>query len=148
MAVPVIVGSLGRIVVGALTDKYGGREMFVIVSVVTIVPILFIGFYGLDSYTLLLVGGFFLGIAGTSFAVGVPFVNAWFPPETRGLAVGIFGAGMGGTAISALTTVKLYTDVGDKAPFLFAAGVLAIFAVVAWLLLRGRTRAGVPTTSS
>ena len=41
------------------------------------------------------------------FAVGVPFVSAWFPPERRGLAVGVFGVGMGGTAISALTTVKL-----------------------------------------
>ena len=58
-------------------------------------------------------GGFFLGIAGTAFAVGVPFVNAWFPPERRGLAIGIFGAGMGGTAISALTTVKLFTNVGE-----------------------------------
>ena len=46
-------------------------------------------------------------------AVGVPFVNAWFPPEKRGLAVGVFGAGMGGTAISALTTVKLFTNVGE-----------------------------------
>ena len=81
--------------------------MFPIVSAVTIVPVLFIAFVALDSYALLLVGGFFLGIGGTAFAVGVPFVNAWFPPERRGLAIGIFGAGMGGTAISALTTVKL-----------------------------------------
>ena len=109
-----IVGSLGRIVVGALTDRYGGRVMFPIVSAVTIIPILFIAFFALDSYALLLVGGFFLGIAGTAFAVGVPFVNAWFPPERRGLAIGIFGAGMGGTAISALTTVKLYTNVGEQ----------------------------------
>ena len=79
VAVPVIVGSLGRIVVGALTDRYGGRVMFPIVSGVTIVPILFIAFFALDSYALLLVGGFFLGIAGTAFAVGVPFVNGWFP---------------------------------------------------------------------
>ena len=50
--------------------------------------------------------GFFLGIGGTAFAVGVPFVNAWFPPERRGFAVGVFGAGMVGTAISALTTVS------------------------------------------
>ena len=77
---------------------------------------LFLGFFALDSYTALLVGGFFLGIGGTAFAVGVPFVNAWFPPERRGLAIGVFGAGMGGTAISALTTVKLVTDVGDDAP--------------------------------
>ena len=136
VAVPVIVGSLGRILVGALTDRYGGRVMFPLVSAATIVPILFIAFFALDSYALILVGGFFLGIAGTAFAVGVPFVNAWFPPERRGLAVGIFGAGMGGTAISALTTVKLYTNVGEKAPFLITAAALAVYAVVAWLVLR------------
>jgi NNP family nitrate/nitrite transporter-like MFS transporter len=147
VAVPVVVGSLGRIVVGALTDKYGGRVMFPLVSAVTIVPILFIGFLGLDSYGALLLGGFFLGIGGTAFAVGVPFVNAWFPPERRGLAVGIFGAGMGGTAISALTTVKLYTNVGEKAPFLITAVALAIYAVVSWLVLRDTPGRRAPTGS-
>jgi NNP family nitrate/nitrite transporter-like MFS transporter len=147
VAVPVLVGSLGRIVVGALTDKYGGRVMFPLVSAITIVPVLFIAFVALDSYTLLLVGGFFLGVAGTAFAVGVPFVNAWFPPERRGLAVGIFGAGMGGTAISALTTVTLYTDVGEKAPFLITAAILAVYAVLAWVLLRDAPGRSVPTTS-
>ena len=85
MAVPVIVGSLGRIPVGALTDRYGGRVMFPVISFVTIVPVLYLGLLGHGSLTALLVGGFFLGIAGTAFAVGVPFVNAWFPPHRRGL---------------------------------------------------------------
>ena len=147
VAVPVLVGSLGRIVVGALTDRYGGRVMFPLISAVTIVPILFLAFVALDSYVLLLVGGFVLGIAGTAFAVGVPFVNAWFPPERRGLAVGVFGAGMGGTAISALTTVKLYTDVGRTAPFLITAAVLAAYAVASWLVLRDAPGRVVPTTS-
>ena len=148
VAVPVIVGSLGRIIVGALTDRYGGRVMFPIVSGVTILPILFIAFFALDSYTLLLVGGFFLGIAGTAFAVGVPFVNAWFPPERRGLAIGIFGAGMGGTAISALTTVKLTDHLGAKAPFLITAAVLACYAVAAWLILRDAPGRVVPPTTA
>jgi len=142
VAVPVVVGSLGRIAVGALTDQLGGRVMFPLVSALTIIPVLFIGYFGQSSYAALLVGGFFLGIAGTAFAVGVPFVNAWFPPERRGLAVGIFGAGMGGTAISALTTVTLYTRVGEAAPFLITAILLAIYAGVAWMVLRdapGRT---------
>ncbi|WP_245861967.1 MFS transporter [Phycicoccus duodecadis] len=147
VAVPVVVGSLGRIVVGGLTDRFGGRVMFPIVSGATIVPILFIAFFALDSYALLLVGGFFLGIGGTAFAVGVPFVNAWFPPEKRGLAVGIFGAGMGGTAISALTTVKLTHQLGAKAPFLITAAVLAVYAVAAWLVLRDAPGRVVPTTS-
>jgi NNP family nitrate/nitrite transporter-like MFS transporter len=142
VAVPVIVGSLGRIPVGALTDRYGGRVMFPLVSAATIIPILFIGYIGLRSFTGLLIGGFFLGIGGTAFAVGVPFVNAWFPPTRRGLAIGVFGAGMGGTAISALTTVQLYGNLGHRSPFLITALALAIYAVAAWLLLRdapGRT---------
>jgi NNP family nitrate/nitrite transporter-like MFS transporter len=146
VAVPVVVGSLGRIVVGALTDRFGGRVMFPLVTAATVVPVLFIGFFAQTSYAVLLVGGFFLGIAGTTFAVGVPFVNAWFPPERRGFAVGVFGAGMGGTAISALTTVKLYTNIGDRAPFLIAAAALAAYAVAAWLLLRDAPGRTVPTT--
>ncbi|MFF4190478.1 MFS transporter [Nonomuraea sp. NPDC001831] len=103
---------------------------------------LFIGLFGQTSMAALLIGGFFLGVGGTVFAVGVPFVNAWFPPNRRGLAVGIFGAGMGGTAISALTTVPLVRAGGAAVPFLITAAVLAAYAVVAWLVLRdapGRT---------
>jgi NNP family nitrate/nitrite transporter-like MFS transporter len=147
VAVPVLVGSLGRIPVGALTDRYGGRIMFPLVSLATVVPVLCLGLFAQSSYTLILVFGFFLGIGGTAFAVGVPFVNAWFPPERRGLAVGIFGAGMGGTAISALTTVKLYTNVGSASPFLITAAVLTVYAVVAWLVLRDAPGRTPPTTS-
>jgi len=147
VAVPVLVGSLGRIVVGALTDRYGGRLMFTLVSAATVVPVLFIGFVALDSFVLLLVGGFLLGIGGTAFAVGVPFVNAWFPPERRGLAVGVFGAGMGGTAISALTTVSIYEGLGERMPFLVTAAALTAYAVVAWLLMRDAPGRVVPATS-
>ncbi len=145
VALPVLVGSLGRIPVGALTDRYGGRVMFPLVSAVTIVPILFLGFVAIDSYALILVGGLFLGIGGTAFAVGVPFVNAWFPPERRGLAVGVFGAGMGGTVISALTTVKLFGH-GQRLPFVITAVVLAVYAVVSRLVLRDAPDRTVPTT--
>nr|WP_185902556.1 MFS transporter [Streptomyces sp. WAC05292] len=145
VAVPVVVGSLGRIPVGALTDRFGGRVMFPIVSAVTIVPVLYLGLAGHSSLAALLIGGFCLGIGGTAFAVGVPLVSAWFPPERRGLAIGIFGAGMGGTAISALTTVKL-VDAGSMAtPFLITAGMLAVYAVSAALLLRDAPGRTVPT---
>lgn len=136
VAVPVVVGSLGRIPVGALTDRFGGRVMFPVVSFVTVIPVLFIGYAGHSSLTALLAGGFFLGMAGTAFAVGVPFVSAWFPPERRGFAIGIFGAGMGGTAISALTTVKLVKAHGMSAPFTVTAVVLVAYGVLAALLLR------------
>jgi len=141
----VIVGALGRIPVGALTDRFGGRVMLPLVSVATIVPVLFIGLAGQKSLVTLLIGGFFLGIGGTAFAVGVPFVNAWFPPERRGFAIGVFGVGMGGTAISALTTVKLVKAQGSSAPFLITASVLALYAVTAWLVMRDAPGRTVPT---
>jgi NNP family nitrate/nitrite transporter-like MFS transporter len=146
VAVPVVVGSLGRIPVGALTDRFGGRVMFPLVSLSTIVPVLYLGLFGHSSLAAILVGGFFLGIGGTAFAVGVPFVNAWFPPERRGLAVGVFGMGMGGTAISALTTVKLVNAHSMRTPFLITATVLAVYAVVAWLVLRDAPNRVVPST--
>jgi MFS transporter, NNP family, nitrate/nitrite transporter len=145
VAVPVLVGSVGRIPVGALTDRFGGRVMFPVVSFVAIAPVLYLGLAGHSSLGGLLVGGFFLGVAGTSFAVGVPFVNAWFPPQRRGLAIGIFGAGMGGTAISALTTVKLVKAHGVAFPFVLTAIVLACYGVLAAVLLRDAPGRVVPT---
>jgi NNP family nitrate/nitrite transporter-like MFS transporter len=145
VAVPVIVGSIGRIPVGALTDRFGGRVMFPIMSFATIIPVLFLGLAGQESLAGLLVGGFFLGLGGTTFAIGVPLVNAWFPPERRGLAVGLFGAGMGGTAISALTTVKLVDAYDNRTPFLITAAALAVYGVVAALLLRDAPGRAIPS---
>ncbi len=145
VAVPVIVGSLGRIPVGALTDRFGGRTMFPIVSLSCVVPVLYIGLSGHSSLAGLLIGGFFLGIGGTSFAVGVPFVNAWFPPARRGMALGVFGMGMGGTAISALSTVKLVNAHGTAAPFIITACALGAFAVIGALLLRDPPHRRVPS---
>ncbi|NKQ52821.1 NarK/NasA family nitrate transporter [Amycolatopsis sp. K13G38] len=147
VAVPVVVGSLGRIPVGALTDRYGGRVMFPVVSVVTILPVLFLGLVGHSSLVSLLVGGFVLGMGGTAFAVGVPFVSAWFPPRRRGLAIGIFGAGMGGTAISALTTVNLVKAWAFAAPFVVTAVALAVYAIVAAVVLRDAPGRATPRES-
>src|SRR5439155_8118150 len=94
------------------------------------------GLAGHSSIGELELGGFFLGIGGTAFAVGVPFLNQWFPPERRGLAIGVFGVGMGGTAISALTTVKMVDAWGTATPFVISAILLAAYAVAAALVLR------------
>ncbi|GAB3109779.1 NarK/NasA family nitrate transporter [Streptomyces calidiresistens] len=144
VAVPVVVGSLGRIPVGVLADRFGGRVMFPLVSAATIVPVLYVGLVGNSSFPALLIGGFFLGIGGTAFAVGVPLVSAWFPPGRRGLAIGIFGIGTGGTAISALTTVGLVESYAMATPFLITAAVLAAYAVVSALLLRDAPGRAVP----
>ncbi|MEH0970768.1 MFS transporter [Micromonospora sp. CPCC 205546] len=134
VAVPVVVGSLGRIPVGALTDRYGARVVFPLVTLATIVPVLTLSV--VSSYPALIVTGFFLGIGGTAFAVGVPLVSGWYPPARRGFAIGVFGVGMGGTAIANFTTVRLADAYGSRAPFLLVAAILAGYAVLSFLLLR------------
>lgn len=135
VALPVLVGSLGRILMGGLSDRFGGHLMFPLVSLLTVIPVLFLGLVGQYSYSTLLLGGFFLGIAGTTFAIGVPFVNSWFPPAKRGMATGLYGVGMGGTAISAFTTVPLVDTAGSAAPFIVTAIALVLYAVIAWLFM-------------
>ena len=135
VALPVLVGSLGRILVGGLSDRFGGHLMFPLVSLLTVIPVLFLGLVGQFTYSTLLLGRFFLGIAGTTFAIGVPYVNAWFPPAKRGMATGLYGVGMGGTAISAFTTVPLVDSVGTAAPFVITSIALVIYAILAWLFM-------------
>ena len=147
VAIPVLVGALGRIPVGALTDRFGGRIMFPMISAASIVPVLFLGAFGQTSYAALIVGAFFLGIAGTIFAVGVPFVNSWFPPQKRGTALGLYGIGMGGTAVAALTTVPLFNNVSNSSPFVITSIALTIYAAVSWLLLRDAPDRAIPASS-
>lgn len=128
VAIPVLVGSLGRIPVGVLADRFGGRRMFAAVCFVSIVPVLFEG--ASNSYGWLLFWGFLLGIPGTSFAIGIPFVNAWYEPARRGYATGVFGAGMGGTALSAFFTPRLVEDFGRFSAHLLMAAVLALMGVI------------------
>jgi MFS transporter, NNP family, nitrate/nitrite transporter len=132
VAVPVIVGSLGRIPLGALTDRYGGWIVFAVLSFAVIAPVLFLAFA--TSYPALLLGGLVLGLGGASFAVGVPFVNAWFPPERRGVALGIYGMGNIGTAISGFVTPRVASSFGRSAAFLIVAVGLATVGL-AFLLL-------------
>jgi NNP family nitrate/nitrite transporter-like MFS transporter len=146
VAVPVLVGSLGRIPVGALTDRFGARVMFPIVSLATVVPVLTLTV--VDSYPALIVTGFFLGLGGTTFAVGVPLVSGWYPPARKGFALGVFGIGMGGTAIANFTTVKLADTYGPDTPFLIVAAILVGYAIAAFLLIRDAPDRQRPTGSA
>lgn len=128
VAIPVLVGALGRIPVGMLADRLGGRRMFAAVCFVSIVPVLFVGWS--DAYGWLLFWGFLLGVPGTSFAVGIPFVNAWYEPARRGFATGVFGAGMGGTALSAFFTPRLVEAFGRFPTHLLMAAALALMGVI------------------
>src|SRR5215831_13321274 len=87
-AIPVVLGSLARVPLGIATDRLGGRLVFSVL------------FGYASAYWALLCVGFLLGVAGASFAVGVPFVSGWFSAERQGFALGIYGVGNIGTAIA------------------------------------------------
>nr|WP_281387085.1 MFS transporter [Jiangella mangrovi] len=122
---------------GALTDRFGGRLMFPVLMVAAAPFVVLVAVAGeAGSYALLLVFGFFLGIAGTTFAVGIPFVNAWYEQSRRGFATGVFGAGMGGTALSAFFTPRFVDWFGYVATHVIVAVALVATAGVCWLLMR------------
>ena len=133
VAVPVLLGSLMRIPMGVLTERFGGRRVFAWLLAYTIVPLLVLGVVH-DSLAAILALGFLLGFAGASFAVGVPFVNRWYPPERQGAALGIYGAGMGGTVLAGLTAPQIADAVSISAAFFFAAALVAVVLVL-WIAL-------------
>jgi MFS transporter, NNP family, nitrate/nitrite transporter len=148
VAMPILVGAVARVPVGVLTDRYGGRIMFTVLLGVTAPLVLVTGLVGmLNAYIPLLVVAFFLGIAGAVFAIGIPFVSAWYPPHRKGFATGVFGAGMVGTAVSAFATPQLVAGIGYLATHVLVAVVVAVVAVLCALLLReSPTRAGLTPT--
>lgn len=137
LATPVLVGALGRIVTGALTDRFGARKMFTVVLLASVPAVLLVALAGtIGSFVLLIVAGTLLGIAGTIFAVGVPFSSAWYEPKRRGFANGVFGMGMIGTAVSAFFTPRLLSGFGYFGTHLFIAGLLVAMAALVWFFLR------------
>lgn len=146
VAMPVLVGSLGRIPVGVLTDRFGGRIMFTVVLLSTIPALLLVALAGsLGVYGLLVFCALLLGVAGTVFAVGIPFVSNWYEVSRRGFATGVFGAGMGGTALSAFFTPRFVEWFGYLATHLILVALLAITAAAVWFLL-GNSPSWVPGT--
>lgn len=126
LAVPVIIGSLGRIVFGMLTDKFGGKAMFAAVCLLSAIPV--VGLTAADSYSRLIIAAVFLGLGGAAFVIGIPFVSAWFPPERRGFVLGVYSMGNAGTAVSGFLTPRLSAHFGRDITFLTVAGLLVVLA--------------------
>jgi NNP family nitrate/nitrite transporter-like MFS transporter len=127
-------GSLFRPVLGLLGDRIGGRLTGMLGLVLTLIP-LFIGWRFAHTAAHFYVLGFFLGIAGASFAVALPLASRWYPAEYQGLAMGIAGAGNSGTLLATLFAPRLAERFGWAATFGIAmlpvAAVLVIFVVLA-----------------
>lgn len=131
LAIPVLLGSLGRIPLGMLTDRFGGRLIFSIVMACSIVPALLMGFVA--AYWQLVACGFFIGIALASFSVGVGLVSGWFPPERQGFALGVYGAGNIGQSLAAFGSPVLAAALGFKWGFWTFGVLLLVWLTVFWL---------------
>ena len=139
VAVPVLLGSLMRIPLGWITDRLGGRRVFTALMAFTPLPLIGLALWH-DALAPIIGFGFLLGFAGASFAVGVPFVNGWYPPERQGFALGIYGVGMGGTVLAGLTVPAIADAWGLAAPFWVAAGLLVVTGGVFYALARNAAR--------
>lgn len=136
ISVPVLLGSLMRIPLGALTDRLGGRVVFTALLAFVPLPLIGLAFTASQSYAALLAFGFLLGFAGASFAIGVPFVSKWFPAERQGFVLGIYGMGMGGTVLAGLTAPRIVDATSLAVPFWISAALLAAVAIAFWLAAR------------
>ena len=129
IAVPVLLGSIGRLFSGILADKYGGRNVFAALLVFSAIPAIAIGFS--TSFTQLVIFGLLLGIAGTTFPVGVGFTSRWFAPEKQGTALGVYGMGNIGQSIAVFLAPVLVLQLGDwRTVFFIFAGVSFIWGIV------------------
>lgn len=144
IAAPILTGSVLRLPVGLLTDRFGGRPVFTGVLLVSAVGVLSVCF--VDSFWGFLLAGLCFGVAGASFAVGIAFTSLWFDKSRQGTALGIFGAGNAGAAITLMGAPKLL-DVLTKGgqdlsawrqlPVVYSV-VLVLMAGAFWFLTENR----------
>ncbi|MBV8096149.1 MAG: NarK/NasA family nitrate transporter [Acetobacteraceae bacterium] len=124
-ATPVLTGAVLRLPLGIWTDRFGGRVVMTVLLLVCAVP-LWAASYASRYWQFLLLG-LALGLVGASFAVGTPYVARFFPPERKGFAMGIFGAGTAGAAINMFVAPALVSAYGwQSVPQVYAVGLLII----------------------
>ncbi len=130
-ATPILTGSLIRLPLGMLTDKYGGRIVFLALMLSTVVPIYLLSYA--NEFWQYLVLGLFVGLAGGSFSVGIAYVARWFSKSRQGFAMGIFGAGNAGAALTKFVAPTLVVAYGwQMVPKVYAVAML-VTVVLFWL---------------
>ncbi len=143
---PILTGSLSRVFLGIWTDQIGGRLMNVITMLLAAIATFLLSYA--TTFETMLLAGAGLGLAGGSFAVGVSYVSKWYAPGKQGTALGIFGAGNVGSAVTKLAAPFVMVAFGWQAVAQIWALVLAVTAVIFWFItqddpeLRARRAAG------
>lgn len=144
IAIPVLLGALGRIPAGMLADRFGGRRVFAALLCLSAIPAVLIGMS--NSYGQLLGLGLLLGLAGSTFPVGVGFTSKWFTQEQQGTALGIYGMGNVGQSIAVFGAPVLALALGSWRPVFFIfAGVSVVWAAIFYIFARDAA-AGKPKT--
>ncbi|HEY2772433.1 MAG TPA: MFS transporter [Candidatus Binatia bacterium] len=128
VAVPVLLGSIARVPLGILTDRRGGRVVFAALMAIVAAPVAIVPVAA--SYRALLVTAFFLGLAGSSFAVGVGFVSPWFSRARQGTALGVYGMGNIGQSLAVFLGPVVAASIGWPRVFDAVAVLLVVWAVV------------------
>jgi NNP family nitrate/nitrite transporter-like MFS transporter len=130
VATPILTGSLSRIFLGIWTDQYGGRIVYTLQMLTSALAAFFLTYA--HTYEMYLVGALGLGLAGGSFAVGIAYVSAWYPDHKQGTALGIFGAGNVGAAVTNFGAPILLVAMGGewRSVVYVYATVLAITGVL------------------
>lgn len=135
IAIPVLLGSVGRLPMGILADKYGGRIVFGLLLLFCLIPA--VGASLTNSFASLVAWGFVVGCAGTSFSIGVAFTSKWFRAEQQGTALGIYGMGNIGQSVAVFGAPALVMVTGDwRIPFWAFGALSAVFGILFLLLAR------------
>ena len=100
MGIPVLTGSIFRLPAGMLTDKFGGKPVYGTLLIICAIPMFLLS--NADSFLSFAMCSFGFGLAGVSFSIGIAFSSVWYPRENQGTALGIFGAGNAGAALTTL----------------------------------------------
>jgi len=131
-ATPVLTGSLVRLPLGLLTDRFGGRIVFFLLMLSCVLPLYLISLA--TEYWQFLLLGLFVGLAGGSFSVGIAYVAKWFEKKNQGFAMGIFGAGNAGAAVTKFLAPAIIAAASwQMVPKVYSA-ILFITAVLFWFL--------------
>ncbi len=144
VAVPVLLGSLARLPMGMLTDRFGGRLVFTTLLAFSSIAAFVVP--RTASYPALLVAAFLVGMAGSSFAVGAAFVSRWTPATRQGTALGIYGLGTMGQSLAVFVGPVVASLWGWEAVFRGTGALLSIWAVVYVAFARNPAHAGPPAT--
>jgi NNP family nitrate/nitrite transporter-like MFS transporter len=134
VALPVLLGSLARIPMGILTDRFGGRVVFSVLMAAVAVPVYLVP--RMERYTDLLVVAFFLGLAGSSFAIGVGYVSRWVAADRQGSALGVYGLGNIGQSAAVFLGPVLAARTGLASVYTVMAVALVVWAAAFALLAR------------